>query len=104
MLPGMTSAMLVAIGEDGVKTMEDFAGYAVDDLVGWRERKEGQTQNFPGILTSFDITRADAETMVLTARVQAGWIDKANLVTENPAESENPAENENIDNLNADIL
>ncbi|MDD9334073.1 MAG: helix-hairpin-helix domain-containing protein, partial [Bartonella sp.] len=32
-LPGMTNAMLVAIGEDGVKTMEDFAGYAVDDLI-----------------------------------------------------------------------
>ncbi|WP_375609892.1 helix-hairpin-helix domain-containing protein, partial [Bartonella sp. AC53GZZY] len=29
-LPGMTNAMLVAVGEDGVKTIEDFAGYAVD--------------------------------------------------------------------------
>lgn len=88
MLPGMTSAMLVAIGEDGVKTMEDFAGYAVDDLAGWRERKEGQTQNFSGILTPFDITRADAEAMVLAARVQAGWINQADLVTENSAENE----------------
>ncbi|EJF81371.1 Transcription elongation protein nusA [Candidatus Bartonella washoeensis] len=103
-LPGMTNAMLVAIGEDGVKTIEDFAGYAVDDLVGWRERKEGQTQSFSGILTSFDITRADAEAMVLAARVRAGWIDKADLITENPAKSENFAENEKIDNLNVDTL
>ncbi|WP_455480927.1 transcription termination factor NusA [Bartonella sp. B12(2025)] len=103
-LPGMTSAMLVAVGEDGVKTIEDFAGYAVDDLAGWRERKEGQTQNFSGILTPFDITRADAEAMVLAARVQAGWIDQADLVTETSAESENSAKGEKIDNLNVDAL
>ncbi|WP_273720052.1 MULTISPECIES: transcription termination factor NusA [unclassified Bartonella] len=97
-LPGMTSAMLVAVGEDGVKTIEDFAGYAVDDLAGWRERKEGQTQSFSGILTPFDITRADAETMVLAARVQAGWINEADLVKEIPAESENSAKDEKRDN------
>ncbi|WP_273718218.1 MULTISPECIES: transcription termination factor NusA [Bartonella] len=103
-LPGMTSAMLVAVGEDGVKTIEDFAGYAVDDLAGWRERKEGQTKNFSGILTPFDITRADAEAMVLAARVQAGWIDQADLVTENPVEDENSAENEKTDDLDVDTL
>ncbi|WP_375619532.1 MULTISPECIES: transcription termination factor NusA [unclassified Bartonella] len=103
-LPGMTSAMLVAVGEDGVKTIEDFAGYAVDDLAGWRERKEGQTQNFSGILTPFDITRADAEAMVLAARVQAGWIDQADLVTENPVEDENSAENEKTDDLDVDTF
>ncbi|WP_273722554.1 transcription termination factor NusA [Bartonella sp. AU18XJBT] len=103
-LPGMTSAMLVAVGEDGVKTIEDFAGYAVDDLAGWRERKEGQTQNFPGILTPFDITRADAEAMVLAARVQAGWIDQADLVTENPVEDDNSPENEKTDDLDVDTL
>ncbi|GAA5105973.1 transcription termination factor NusA [Bartonella jaculi] len=103
-LPGMTNAMLVAVGEDGVKTMEDFAGYAVDDLVGWRERKDGQTQNFSGILTPFEITRADAEAMVLAARVQAGWIDQADLITENSAESKSSAENEKIDNLDMDTL
>lgn len=86
-LPGMTSAMLVAIGKDGVKTMEDFAGYAVDDLAGWRERKEGQIQNFSGILTPFDVTRADAEAMILAARVQAGWIDQSDIVTEDSSEN-----------------
>ncbi|MCZ2158062.1 transcription termination factor NusA [Bartonella sp. 220] len=103
-IPGLTSAMLVAIGEDGIKTVEDFAGYAVDDLVGWRERKEGQTQSFSGILTPFDITRADAEAMVLAARVQAGWIDKADLVTETPAENENSAKDEKSDNLDVDTI
>ncbi|WP_019222208.1 transcription termination factor NusA [Bartonella rattaustraliani] len=98
-LPGMTSAMLVAVGEDGVKTIEDFAGYAVDDLAGWKERKEGQTQSFSGILTPFEITRADAESMILAARVQAGWIDQADPVTENSAEGEESAEDEKTDNV-----
>ncbi|MET3589779.1 N utilization substance protein A [Bartonella silvatica] len=103
-LPGMTSAMLVAVGEDGVKTIEDFAGYAVDDLAGWRERKEGQVQSFSGILTPFDITRADAEAMVLAARVQAGWIDKADLITETPVANEKSAKDETIDDVNLDAL
>jgi len=54
-IPGMTTAMLVAVGEDGVKTVEDFAGYAADDLVGWKERKDGETKFTPGVFSNFDI-------------------------------------------------
>ena len=60
-IPGMTTAMLVALGEDGIKTIEDFAGYAVDDLVGWKERKDGETKMFPGVLAKHDVSRAEAE-------------------------------------------
>ena len=70
----MTTAMMVSLGEDGVKTMEDFAGYAVDDLVGWKERKDGETKHFPGVLADHDVSRAEAEQMVLAARLKAGWI------------------------------
>ncbi len=53
--------MMVTLGEDGVKTIEDFAGYAVDDLVGWKERKDGETKFFPGVLASHSpVSRADA--------------------------------------------
>lgn len=81
-IPGLTTAMMVAVGEDGVKTVDDFAGYAVDDLCGWRERKDGETKTFTGILTSFDVSRADAENMVLTARLKAGWINEEDLIQE----------------------
>ena len=73
-IPGMTTAMMVTLGEDGVKTIEDFAGYAADDLVGWKERKDGETKFFPGVLASHGVSRADAEQMVLAARLKAGWI------------------------------
>ncbi len=63
-IPGITTAMMVALGEDGVKTVEDFAGYAADDLVGWKERKDGETKMFPGVLADHGVSRADAEQMV----------------------------------------
>src|SRR5499426_2753825 len=39
-VPGVTTKMLVAFGENGIKTVEDLAGCATDDLTGWTERKD----------------------------------------------------------------
>ncbi len=49
-VPGVTTAMLVKLGENGVKTVEDLAGCATDDLTGWTERKDGETKHEPGYL------------------------------------------------------
>jgi N utilization substance protein A len=89
-IPGVTTAMMVTLGEDGVKTIEDFAGYAADDLVGWKERKDGETKVFPGVLASHGVSRADAEQMVLAARLKAGWIsaEEEAVDVEAPAEAE----------------
>lgn len=84
-LPGVTTAMMVALGEDGVKTVEDFAGYAVDDLVGWKERKDGETKQFPGVLADYQVSRAEAEQMVMAARLKAGWITEEELAAEQAA-------------------
>lgn len=84
-IPGITTAMMVTLGEDGVKTIEDFAGYAVDDLVGWKERKDGETKFFPGVLANHAVSRTDAEQMVLAARLKAGWITEDELVVEETA-------------------
>jgi len=82
-ISGITTAMLVALGEDGVKSIEDFAGYAADDLVGWKERKDGETKSFPGVLAPFQVSRADAEQMVLAARLKAGWVTEDELAAGN---------------------
>ena len=67
---------------------EFFAGYAVDDLVGWKERKDGETKSFPGVLASHSVSRADAEQMVMWARLKVGWITEEDLaVEEQPAEA-----------------
>ena len=73
---GMTPAMLVALGEDNIKTLEDFAGCSADDLCGWRERQEGKNVHVPGIFTPFEISRADAAHMILSIRRKLGWIEQ----------------------------
>ena len=42
--------MLVKLGENDVKTIEDFAGCVPDDLVGWSEKKDGETIKHDGFL------------------------------------------------------
>src|SRR6188508_1022973 len=80
-VPGVTSKMLVKFGENDIKTVDDLAGCATDDLVGWTERKEGgEPTKFPGILDANEISRDDAESMIMQARVIAGWITEADLV------------------------
>jgi N utilization substance protein A len=81
-IPGITTPMMVALGGDGIKTVEDFAGCAVDDLTGWSERKDGETKRFDGLFTGLDVSRAEAEQMILQARLAVGWITEDELVAE----------------------
>ena len=91
-VPGVTTKMLVAFGENGIKTVEDLAGCATDDLVGWTERKDGENVRQAGILDGFEVSRDDAEAMIMQARLKAGWVTEADLAaaaaTEAPAEGE----------------
>lgn len=75
-LPGVTTAIMVAFGEDKAKTVEDVAGYATDELVGWSERTEGETVWHTGILSNLDMSRQEAENLVMAARLAAGWIEE----------------------------
>jgi N utilization substance protein A len=74
---GVTTAMLVAFGENDIKSVEDLAGAVPDDLVGFSERKDGQTTRHAGILDRFELSREQAERMIMSARVVAGWIEQA---------------------------
>ncbi len=72
---GVTLAMLVKLGENDVKTVEDLAGCATDDLLGWTERKGTETIRNAGYLEGFELSRDDAEAIIMDARVLAGWIE-----------------------------
>src|SRR5437764_357426 len=72
---GITPAMLVALGEADIKTVEDFAGCATDDLIGWTERKQGETVKHKGAFSDLEISSPDAEQLIMAARVKAGWIE-----------------------------
>ncbi|MEZ0172679.1 transcription termination factor NusA [Microvirga sp. TS319] len=75
-IDGITTAMLVAFGENDIKSVEDLAGCATDDLVGWTEGKGAEATRYKGALDGFDVSRTEAEAMVMAARVKAGWIEQ----------------------------
>jgi hypothetical protein len=73
-VPGVTTQMLVAFGEHGIKSIEDLADCATDDLDGWSESKDGKTIRHAGILDRFKMSRKDCEAIIINARIKAGWI------------------------------
>ena len=74
---GITTSMMVALGENDVKSVEDLAGCATDDLIGWTERKDGEATRHAGYLDGFDLSRQDAEAIIMAARIRAGWVEAA---------------------------
>jgi len=98
----VTGAMLVAFGRGGIKTMEDLADCATDDLTGWVERKKDKSSEpvrHAGILDGVEMSRADAEDLIMTARVEAGWISPEDLA---PAEEAAGEEVEDAEAADAD--
>ncbi|MEE8297402.1 MAG: transcription termination factor NusA, partial [Hyphomicrobium sp.] len=90
-IQGVTTAMMVVFGENEIKTVEDVAGCATDDLIGWTERKrekDAEVIRHRGILDSFEIGRSEAEEMIMSARVLAGWIKQEDLEPEPEPEAE----------------
>ena len=66
----------VALGEGGIKTLEDLAGCATDDLLGYYEvTKDKERVRVSGALEGFDLTPDDANAIIMTARVKVGWIE-----------------------------
>ncbi|MDX7953904.1 transcription termination factor NusA [Lichenihabitans sp. Uapishka_5] len=87
---GLTSAMMVKLGENDVRTIEDLAGCATDDLVGWTEREGPEAVRYDGYFEGIEISREDAEALVMRARVLVGWVDPE--VEPEEAEGEGEAE------------
>ncbi|MGX5635272.1 transcription termination factor NusA [Brevundimonas diminuta ATCC 11568] len=78
-VPGVTAAIAVALGEGGVKTVEDLADLATDEIRGGYEVRGGERVKVPGVLETFNLSQEDAEMLILQARVAAGWIDASEL-------------------------
>ena len=76
-LEGLSAATLVALGEAGIKTMEDLADCATDDLTGWTERKGTESVKHKGAFSGLEVSGAEAEALIMAARVKMGWIEAA---------------------------
>ena len=76
---GLTPQMIEALAEDGIKTLEDFATCADWELAGGWTTVDGERVKDEGLLEKFDVSLAEAQNMVMTARVMLGWVDPDDL-------------------------
>ena len=74
-IEGITLPMLVKLGENDVKSIEDLAGCATDDLTGWTDRVNGEPVKNAGFFDGLEVSREDAEALIMRARLHIGWID-----------------------------
>jgi hypothetical protein len=76
-IAGISPLMLIALGQNGIKTVEDLAGCATDDLHGWVEQTSGTTTRHAGVLDSFGLSRDECGAIIMKARARVGWIDES---------------------------
>ena len=93
--------MIVALGENDVKTLEDFAYCSSDDLLGWDEIVEGEKKREEGILEGFDISISQANDLIMSARVKLGIIPEVTDVAEDNEEGNEEGNESNNETDNA---
>jgi N utilization substance protein A len=76
---GLTPQMVEALAKDDVKTLEDFATCADWELAGGWTTVNGERVKDEGILEKFDMSLEEAQHLVMTARIQLGWVDPSEL-------------------------
>jgi transcription termination/antitermination protein NusA len=91
---GLTPQMIEALADDGIKTLEDFATCADWELAGGYTTVDGKRVKDTGLLEKFDMSLAEARHLIMSARVQAGWISAEELQPEETEEPEPVGERE----------
>ena len=76
---GLTSEMILALAEDGVKSLEDFATCADWELAGGWTTVDGQRVKDDGLLESFGVSLEEAQNLIMSARIMLGWVDPEEL-------------------------
>lgn len=79
-IEGVTLPMAVKFGENEVLSVEDVAGLVPDDLRGYTEIKNGEKVHEDGMLEEFKLSEENATSLIMRARVKAGWIDESDLL------------------------
>ena len=79
---GLTPQMVEALSMDDVKTLEDFATCADWELAGGWTTINGERVKDTGVLEKFEMSLAEAQNLVMTARIQLGWVDPSDLASD----------------------
>ena len=98
---GLTPQMMVALAEDGVKTLEDFATCADWELAGGYTTVDGERIKDDGLLESFDVNIAEAQELVMTARLMLGWVTEEQIAEDAAAKEGDGKGSENFEESGA---
>jgi len=85
---GLTPQMLEVLAGDGVTSLEEFARCADWELAGGYTTVDGKRVKDQGLLERFDMGLEEAQHLIMTARIQLGWVDPEELAARAAAEAE----------------
>jgi transcription termination/antitermination protein NusA len=92
-LPHLTEQMLVTLGKAGIKTLDDLADLATDELIqkarteqrrGDNNRRNNRAEDKPGILAVYALTEEQGNEIIMAAR--AHWFDDEPEAAQDTAE------------------
>ena len=93
---GLSPQMIQALAEDGILSLNDFATCAPWELAGGYTTVDGKRVRDVGLLEKFDMDIAEAEALVMGARVMVGILTQEELDAQNAPE-DGGAEDEETD-------
>ena len=93
----LSMKMIIKLGENDVKSLEDFAYCSTDDLIGWNEYIDGEKTHESGILESFDLSEDYANELIMKARKLIGIIEEDIIEEDNFDEEDKLESDDNKD-------
>ena len=85
---GLSPQMLLALADDGIKNVEEFAKCADWELAGGWTTVDGERVKDDGLLETFGVTLEESQDLIMTARVILGWVNPDEISPVNSAEAE----------------
>jgi transcription termination/antitermination protein NusA len=83
-MPHMTEAMMVTLGKAGIKTLDDLADLATDELIQKKRveprRKPGSPEPKGGVLAEYNLSEEQGNEIIMAAR--AHWFEEEDAVAD----------------------
>ena len=85
---GLSPQMLLALADDDIKSVEEFAKCADWELAGGWTTIDGERVKDDGLLENFGVSLEEAQDLIMTARVILGWVNPDDIAPTNSLETE----------------
>ena len=85
---GLSPQMLLALANDDIKSVEEFAKCADWELAGGWTTVDGERVKDDGLLENFGVSLEEAQDLIMTARVILGWVNPDDIAPANSSQIE----------------